>query len=57
MKPEDITMDFFSKLDNGRYAEFKMTSINGLQMKSVQPPKNVTKFSRWLTLTLSQSWW
>jgi len=25
MKPEDIAMDFFSELDNGRYAEFKTT--------------------------------
>jgi hypothetical protein len=32
MKPEDIAMGFFSKLDNGRYAEFKTTFINGLQM-------------------------
>jgi hypothetical protein len=35
MKPEDIAIDFFSKLDNGRHAEFKTTFINGLQIKSV----------------------
>jgi hypothetical protein len=43
MKLEDIAMDFFSKLDNGRYAEFKTTFINGLQMKSVQPPKDLNE--------------
>jgi hypothetical protein len=35
MKPEDIAIDFFSKLDNGRHAEFKTMFINGLQIKSV----------------------
>jgi hypothetical protein len=43
MKPEDITMDFFSKLDNGQYEEFKTTIINCLQMKSVQPPKDLNE--------------
>lgn len=45
MKPKDIAMDFFSKLDNGRYAEFKTTFISGLQMKSVQPPKDLNEIS------------
>jgi len=31
MKPEDIAMDFFSKLDNRRYAEFKTMFINSLR--------------------------
>ena len=35
LRPEDIAMDFFSKLDNGWYAEFKTTFINSLQMKSI----------------------
>jgi hypothetical protein len=43
MEPEDIAMDFFSKLDNGRYAEFKTTFINGLQMKSIQAPKDLNE--------------
>ncbi len=43
MKPEDIAMDFFRKLDNGRYGEFKTTFINGLQMKSVKPPANLNE--------------
>jgi hypothetical protein len=43
MKPEDIAMDFFSKLDNGRYAEFKTTFINGLQMRSLKPPKDLNE--------------
>lgn len=43
MKPKDIAMEFFSKLDNGRYAEFKTTFINGLQMKSIKPPKDLNE--------------
>jgi ribosomal protein L44E len=43
MKPEDIAMDFFRKLDNGRYAGFKTTFINGLQMQSVKPPKDLNE--------------
>jgi hypothetical protein len=35
LRPEDIAMDFFSKLDNGWYAEFKTMLINSLQMKSI----------------------
>ena len=40
MSDEDIAMDFFSKLDNGRYAEFKTTYLNYLQMKGCNPPKD-----------------
>jgi len=43
MKPENIAMDFFSKLDNERHAEFKTTYSNGLQRKSVKVPKNLNK--------------
>ncbi len=43
MKPEDVTMDFFSKLENGRNAEFKTTFLNGLHMKSIQPPKDLNE--------------
>jgi hypothetical protein len=38
MMPQDEGMDFFSKLDNVRYAEFKTTNMNKLQMKSCKPP-------------------
>jgi hypothetical protein len=38
MMPQDEVMDFFSKLDNARYAEFKMNYINGLQLKLCKPP-------------------
>jgi hypothetical protein len=37
MIPQDEAMDFFSKLDNARCADFKMNYINGLQMKSIDP--------------------
>ncbi len=36
-------MDFFSKLDNGRYAEFKTTYLNYLQIKGCSPPKDLNK--------------
>jgi hypothetical protein len=36
-------MDFFSKLDNGRYAEFKTTYLNYLQMKSCSLPKDLNE--------------
>jgi hypothetical protein len=43
MKPEDIAMDFFSRLDNVCYQEFKTTFINGLQIKSVKPLKDLNE--------------
>jgi hypothetical protein len=43
MSDQDIAMDFFSKLDNGRYAEFKTTYLNNLQMKAVDLPENLNE--------------
>jgi hypothetical protein len=43
MSDEDIAMDFFSKLDNGRYAEFKITYLNYLQMKGCSLPKDLNE--------------
>ena len=36
-------MDFFSKLDNARYAEFKTNYINSLQLKSCKPPADLNE--------------
>jgi hypothetical protein len=41
--PQDEAMDFFSKMDNARYAEFKTTYINNLQMKACNPPADLNK--------------
>jgi hypothetical protein len=43
MMPQDEAMDFFSKLDNARYAEFKTTCINNLQMKACNPPADLNE--------------
>jgi hypothetical protein len=34
----DQAMDFFHGLDNGRYADFKVQYLNGLQVKSIAAP-------------------
>jgi hypothetical protein len=36
--PQDEVIDFFSELDNVRYAELKTTYINSLQLESCKPP-------------------
>lgn len=38
MAPQDEVIDFFSELDNVRYAELKTTYINSLQLESCKPP-------------------
>jgi hypothetical protein len=43
MMPQDKAMDVFSKLNNARYAEFKTTYINNLQMKACDPPQTTSK--------------
>jgi hypothetical protein len=43
MMPQDEAMDFFSKLDNAGYAEFKTAYINNLQMKACNPPSDLNK--------------
>jgi hypothetical protein len=42
MSDKDIAMVFFSKLDNARYAKFKTTYLNYLQMKGCSPPKRIS---------------
>jgi hypothetical protein len=34
-------MDFFDGLDNGRYADFKVQYLNGLQIKTITAPANL----------------
>jgi hypothetical protein len=40
---KDQAMDFFHGLDNGRNADFKVQYLNGLQVKSIQAPKELNK--------------
>jgi hypothetical protein len=40
---QDEAMDFFSKLNNDCYAEFKTNYINRLQMKAVKPPVDLNE--------------
>jgi len=51
MSPQDEAMDFFSKLDNARYAEFKTNYINSLQLKSCKPPVDLNE-----TFTLANTY-
>jgi hypothetical protein len=41
LSKEVAAMDFFSKLDNTRYAEFKTTYLNNLQLKACNPPNDL----------------
>lgn len=41
MSKTDEAKDIFSKLDNSRYAEFKMTYLNNLQLKACKPPEDL----------------
>ncbi|MFN9979130.1 MAG: hypothetical protein ACK53Y_04415, partial [bacterium] len=34
-------MDFFDRLDNGRYANFKVQYLNGLQIKTITDPTDL----------------
>jgi hypothetical protein len=43
MTLQDEAMNFFSKLDNARYAEFKTTYLNNLQLKTCNPPKDLNE--------------
>jgi hypothetical protein len=47
----DQAMDFFHGLDNGRYADFKVQYLNGLQFKSSKVPKDLDKI-----FTLANNW-
>jgi hypothetical protein len=37
----DKTMDFFSKVDNARYAKLKSTYLNNLQLRAFDLPKDL----------------
>jgi hypothetical protein len=41
MADEDIALDFFSGLDNARYADFKADFLNGLTSQSIKAPKDL----------------
>jgi hypothetical protein len=43
MTLQDEAMNFFSKLDNARYAEFKTTYLNNLQLKTCNLPKDLNE--------------
>jgi hypothetical protein len=44
-------MDFFHGLDNGRYAEFKVQYLNGLQVGSIVAPRDLNTI-----FMLANSW-
>jgi len=52
LEDEDIAMNFFSGLDNGHYAEFKATYLNGLTVKSITAPQDLNEIytiaSQWI---------
>ena len=52
LEDKDVAMDFFSGLDNGRYADFKATFLNGLTVKSITPPEDLnamySMISQWV---------
>lgn len=50
-EPVDQAMDFFHGLDNGRYADFKVDYLNGLQVKSIEPPTDLNEM-----FTLANGW-
>jgi hypothetical protein len=41
MADEDIALDFFSGLNNARYADFKADFLNGLTSQSTKAPKDL----------------
>jgi hypothetical protein len=47
----DQAMDFFHGLGNGRYADFKVQYLNGLQVKSIKAPKDLNEI-----FTLANIW-
>jgi hypothetical protein len=60
MTQPDIAMNFFDGLDNGRYAEFKKSILNGMTAGSVTQPATLNKMyllaNQWLkTIGVSQS--
>jgi hypothetical protein len=60
MTQPDIAMNFFDGLDNGRYAEFKKSILNGMTAGSVTQPATLNEMyllaNQWLkTIGVSQS--
>jgi hypothetical protein len=55
IEPVDVAMDFFYGLDNGRYATFKATIINGITAGSIAQPENLNEMyllaAQWLKTT------
>jgi hypothetical protein len=51
----NVAMDFFDGLDNGRYAEFKKSVLNGMTAGSVAQPASLNKMylqaNQWLKTT------
>jgi hypothetical protein len=47
----DQAMDFFHGLDNGRYAEFKVQYLSGLQVGSIAAPRDLITI-----FTLANNW-
>jgi hypothetical protein len=41
MQDEDIALDFFSGLDNARYADFKADFLNGLTSGAIKAPEDL----------------
>jgi len=41
MEEKDIAMDFFRSLDNARYGDFKIDTMNNLTSKAIEPPENL----------------
>jgi hypothetical protein len=54
MADEDIALDFFSGLDNARYADFKADFLNGLTSQSIKAPIDLNSIyvlaSQWVKL-------
>jgi len=52
MEDGDVAMDFFNRLDNGRYASFKAEIINGLTAGSIKQPADFNEMyllaNQWL---------
>lgn len=58
---QDQVMDFFHGLDKGRFADFKVNFLNGLQVKSItEPPKDLNAMfmlvNNWLKPKVLTGW-
>jgi len=41
MDDKDVAMDFFRSLDNARYGDFKIDTMNNMTSKAMEPPENL----------------